>query len=270
MGAAAGAVPGLAQAVAETSSSPASPAAIQSTAPDLAVRRVTEPARLCPRVSVPALNVPVQFFPNSCCCPGYPRGGLRPVPAYRRSGDNSGSQRTPGRDAEKMAGAAPSPVARSARIRPTTGVNLKPWPEKPAPITSGPDAVEDEVLVHGGGVGAADVGEGVGVHSGEPGPGVALQRRHLRRLGRERPPVRVHYRPHAVPAGLDSLAGRLHPVDRGVPVRELRARPGKVVEPGPDGALVRNGEVRRLFLRDGEPGQGAPARPAVSRSRRRR
>ena len=39
-GVTAGAVPGLAQAVAEISSSPASPAAIQSTAPGLAVRRV--------------------------------------------------------------------------------------------------------------------------------------------------------------------------------------------------------------------------------------
>ena len=28
-----------------------------------------------------------------------------------------------------------------------------------------------------------------------------------------------------------------------------------MVEAGPDRALVRNGEVRRLFLRDGEPGQ---------------
>ncbi|MCB5292271.1 hypothetical protein BJQ90_01705 [Arthrobacter sp. SO3] len=40
VGAAAGAVPVPAQAVAEISSSPASPAAIQSTAPDLAVPRV--------------------------------------------------------------------------------------------------------------------------------------------------------------------------------------------------------------------------------------
>ena len=37
-----------------------------------------------------------------------------------------------------MAGAPPSPVARSARILPTTGVNLKPCPEKPAPMTTGP------------------------------------------------------------------------------------------------------------------------------------
>jgi hypothetical protein len=42
VGAAAGAVPGLAQAVADTSSSPASPAAIQSTAPMFRLRELSD------------------------------------------------------------------------------------------------------------------------------------------------------------------------------------------------------------------------------------
>ena len=87
-----------------------------------------------------------------------------------------------------------------------------------------PDPVQDKVLIHGGRVGAADVGEGVGVDPGQPVPGVALQGRPLFGLRREAPPVRVHHRAHPVPSGLDPLARCLHAVDRRTPVRVRRPR----------------------------------------------
>ena len=136
-------------------------------------------------------------------------------------------------------------VARSARISPTTGANLKPWPENPAAtVTVGVARVpgDDEVLVRGG-----------GVHAGHPAQVPPGQRRQ--------------------PGG-EVLGEPGHLVVVDLPVERVRVAPPSPVRRGRTSPSRRPRPRRTPGSRSSAPRASPPrstpgaARPATARSDR--